>query len=115
MIFRALKLYRMAKKGVNDPTGLAVEEAQEAVLGVLIIPSVIVGVVLILLGILGFSDLILKSSIVAQIFFWIVLVGGILWGTVAVTIGVVVSKLLRKAERVVKSHIASSQIPDKGT
>jgi hypothetical protein len=114
MIFKALRLYRLAKKGSSDPTGLVVEELRDAVIGTLVVPSIIVTVVLVLLGILGFSDLLFQASVVARIFFWIVLIGGVLWGIVATAIGIFVSKLLRKGEKIVKSRLGTSQIPNEG-
>jgi magnesium-transporting ATPase (P-type) len=78
MIFRAISIYIKAKKGINDPTGLVVEEIRDAFMGAVILPLIILIAVVILLGILSFSSLITSPSIVAQVFFWIfvVIVGG---------------------------------------
>lgn len=105
MIFRLFKAYRMTRKGIKDPTGLVVEELQETVMGVFIIPGIVLGVILILLGIFGFSNWITDASGVARVFFWIFLVIGIFYGIIATVIAKLTNKVLRKGESVVRPHV----------
>lgn len=78
MIFKMISIYFKAKKGIRDPEGFVVEEAQDVVTGALIIPLLIFVPIIIILGILSFSHIITAPSIAAQIFFWIfvVVLGG---------------------------------------
>ncbi len=74
MIFKMISIYFKAKKGIKDPEGFVVEEAQDVVTGALIIPLLIFVPIIIILGILSFSHLVTAPSIAAQIFFWIFVV-----------------------------------------
>jgi hypothetical protein len=95
MIFKLFTIYRKTKQGIDDPVGLAADEISDAVMGTLLIPLVIVIPVLILLGILSFSSLITQPSVIAQIFFWIILIGTGIFVWIVVAIKNWIKKKLR--------------------
>ncbi len=105
MILRAFKIYRDTKKGIKDPTGFAFEQARETMLGVILLPVIIYAVIVILLGIMGFTHLIVHASGVAKVFFWIFLVIGIVFGVPAYVFGVIINKLLTHGENMARPHV----------
>lgn len=109
MIFGAFKMYRDVKKGTADPTGFAFEQVKEPLLIMALIPVIVFIVILILLGILGFTDLIIHASGVARAFFWIFIVIGVLFGLPALLIGLFVGKVLKKGENLIRPHATRIQ------
>ena len=105
MIFRAFKLYRDTKQGTADPTGFAAEQVKETVLGIVLIPVIIFVAILILLGLLGFTNIIVHASGVARAFFWIFFVMGIVFGIPAFVVGRLFSKLLKKGEDAARPQV----------
>jgi uncharacterized protein YqfA (UPF0365 family) len=107
MIFRMIHIYFKAKKGIKDPAGLAGEEVRDLYMGTLIIPGVILGAVVILLGILSFTHWIAAPSLTAKIFFWILFIVGLIYGSIAMTIAKFLNRAVRKGEDYARSKLAS--------
>lgn len=105
MIFKIISIYFKAKKGIKDPVGLAGEEARDLYMGTLIIPGVILGVVIILLGLLSFTHLITAPSLAAKIFFWIFLIAGLIYTSIAVTVGKVLNRVVKKGEDYARQNL----------
>jgi hypothetical protein len=96
MIFKVISIYFKAKKGIKDPQGFAVEEAQDVLTGAMIIPLLVLIGVTILLGILSFSHIIAAPSVLAQIFFWIFVVVFVGYLSLVLVIRSLVGKIIRK-------------------
>lgn len=72
MLFRIRKYVRDTNKGINKPSDFVFEQMTELALAPFIIPALIVVVILVGLGILGFSHWIFANgSPIARVFFWI--------------------------------------------
>ncbi len=105
MIFKIISIYFKTKKGIKDPEGFAVEEAQDFVTGTLLIPLVILIGVTILLGILSFTHVITNPSITAQIFFWISIVVTIAYSTLIVFLRILIGKIIKKIHQVTQNYV----------
>jgi uncharacterized membrane protein YoaK (UPF0700 family) len=105
MIFKMFRIYRMAKRGVADPTGLVGEEIMDAYIGAAIVPALILTAVLVLLGILGYSHVITDPSLVARIIFWIFFCCGIVYASIAIVLGKLLGNIIEKGKQFAKSNI----------
>lgn len=105
MLFRAFKIYRGTKKGVKDPTGFAFEQARETMIGIILLPVIIYAAVIVLLGLMGFTDLIVHASGIAKTFFWILLIVGFVFGVPIYIIAVAVNKLFRQGEDLIRPPV----------
>jgi len=86
-LFRVWKYSRNIKKGTANPANFAFEQLAEMALVPLIIPGIILVLILVGLGILGFSDWVFADgSKIVRIFFWIICIF-----TVITTLGIVMT------------------------
>lgn len=102
MIFKVISIYFKAKKGVKDPEGFVVEEAQDVVVGAMGVPLIILILVTGVLGILSFSHIITNPSTTAQIFFWIFVVVSIAYILFVGMLRTLVGRAIRKIGKIVK-------------
>ena len=98
MIFRAISIYRKAKKGMNNPAGFVTDEVRDAFIGAMIVHLIVLILVTTFLGILSFSHLIMNPSILAQVFFWIFIVAAIIYGSIFIVLKSLLERVLRKIE-----------------
>lgn len=103
MIFKMISMYFKAKKGIKDPEGFVVEEAQDIVTGAMIIPLLIFVPIIVILGMLSFSHLITAPSIAAQIFFWIFVVVFIGYLAIVIMLRVLIGRIIRKLEQTIQN------------
>jgi len=73
LIFNIWKIRKLYKEAKENPGKVAGEELVGAMMGVVLLPVIIFGLVLALLFVLGFTPLIYKSFLMAKILFYILL------------------------------------------
>ena len=86
-IFRIRKQVKNIREGAQDPAGFAGKQATDIVRGYVIILAFFTIIILSALFILGFTDFLIESSIVARVLFWILFIPLLLfWSLISVTL-----------------------------
>lgn len=101
MIFRIISAYRKTKQGITDPKGLAVDELHDAFLGFFIVPALVLIAVLVILGLLSFTSVIVAPSVVAQVFFWILLFALVMYGCIVYALRKLLDYVIAQVSEVV--------------
>lgn len=104
MIPTAIGAYRKMRNGTFDPKRFAVDQAMGMLKGALIIVSCISIPLIVLLGVLGYSNWLVHANSVARFFFWFFLVIYSIWYYIAQT---VFKRIKRGAE-----YAANKILPD---
>lgn len=103
-IFSAYKTYKDIKEGTADPVGFGMEQIFGGIKALFTIGTILGLVVVVLLGIIGYGNVLGGPSMIARIFFWIFLLAEI----PLVVLTIVVYTLAHKLQKMLKKQLSST-------
>lgn len=112
MIFRVIQLYKNVQEGTADPTGFGRDQLMDIVKGIFI-PFVVVGaLVLVLFGLLGFSDVLSVGPFgFFRVVFWLGLIVFWAWVFISWVVITLAKKILGRLKNVADTKMSRDVTP----